>query len=74
VAHKGEPWEHNRKLILRELVGSRDEVRVVGEIFDDLVREVGEGAGTGGALPELGKLIHKTVALKLLDDRGGGSQ
>ena len=62
VLNEGEPWDKNRKLILRELVGSRDKVRVVGEIFDELVRQVGEGAGTGGALPELGKLIHKTVA------------
>ena len=64
VLNEGPAWKKNRRLILRELIGSKERSEVVEEVFDELVDNLGKAADADarGQVPELGDLIHKTVA------------
>ena len=64
VLNEGDSWKENRRLVFRELIGSKDKSKVVGQIFDELTTKVGAAAAANadGKVPELGALIHKAVA------------
>lgn len=64
VLNEGHAWKKNRRLILRELIGSKERRVVVGRVFDDLIKKVGDCASKNarGEVSEFGTLVHKAVA------------
>jgi hypothetical protein len=56
--------KRNCRLILRELIGSKDKTEVVGQVFGELVDKVGATADNSlqATVPDFGKFLHRTVA------------
>ena len=64
VLNEGPAWKKNRRLILRELIGSKERTKVVGHVFDELTGNIGASAmmNSNFEVSGLGTLIHKAVA------------
>lgn len=61
--NQGPEWVKHRKLLLRELVGSKQRTEVACVVFDELVDRIGAASerGSDATVPAINHMIHSTI-------------